>query len=244
MGNDSWWRFYNTAPDHPKVLRLTDSQFRAWITMNSLASKMGGEVPTDFTLITQALRRPPGKARDLLQALLSAGLWDQTERGFRPHNWHEKQFKSDVSTERVRAFRERHGNVSVTAHSTETEAETERKKKEVPRARRAAARVSHPRFEEFWGKCPKRKAKAVADKAFSAACRDVDPDILIAGMAKFAASQAGKDPEFIAHPATWLNQKRWLDEDSAPQSTGATIHVLSRETQEIEQENLKKMGVI
>jgi hypothetical protein len=66
------------------------------------------------------------------------GLADINEQGITPHDWHERQFQSDVSTDRVKAFRERsvkrdetfHETVNVTPTESEadTEAESERKK--------------------------------------------------------------------------------------------------------------------
>jgi hypothetical protein len=54
------------------------------------------------------------KVKRLLNVLREAGLIDETEQGLAPHNWDGRQYKSDVSTPRVRALRERRGNVSET----------------------------------------------------------------------------------------------------------------------------------
>jgi len=35
---------------------------------------------------------------------------------------------------------------------------------------------------------------------------------LLAALAKHNASRQWNDPQFIPHPATWLNQHRWADE--------------------------------
>jgi hypothetical protein len=131
---------YNTAVDHPKVMMLTDANFRAWVRLMSLASKLDGKIPADMPLIATTLRKPAGKAADIVQVLQSAVLLDPVEgEGWVLHNWKEKQFKSDVSTGRVRAFRERYRNVSETAQRQSTE--TESKKKE----RAASAAVPAPK---------------------------------------------------------------------------------------------------
>ncbi len=44
-------------------------------------------------------------------------------------------------------------------------------------------------------------------------------DELKAGAERYAAATAGKDPEFIAHPKTWLNAERWTDEPDQPRDT-------------------------
>lgn len=206
MTSDSWWRFYNTAPDHPKILRLTDAQFRGWAILNSLASKMGGVIPDDMVLIAMALRKTAAKALDLVTALLAATLLDRVEGGYAPHNWNEKQFKSDVSTERVKRFREKKRNVSETdqRQSTETETETE-KKESIPRA--------PSRFGEFWDVCPKKVGKAKAQTLFDKAAKHTSPDLIITAMRGYATSRVGEDAQYTVHPATWLFQRRWEDQE-------------------------------
>lgn len=129
MASDSWFRFYNTAPDSPKVLLLTDAQFRAWVMLLSLASKLGGVIPGSIDLIAKTLRKPAQKAADTIQVLLSAGLLDATDAGYEPHNWNERQFKSDTSTPRVKRFRAKSRNVSETPQRQSTETES---KKDTP----------------------------------------------------------------------------------------------------------------
>lgn len=206
MASDTWFRFYNTAPDHPKALMLTDWQFRAWVTLLSMASKMGGTIPDAVTMIAAALRKTPQKANDTLQVLLSAGLIDKVEGGYEPHNWTTKQFKSDVSTERVKRFRNGLKRSDETAGGngpeTETKTETERKKK--------AARMA--RFNEFWLVCPKKTGKGAAEKAWLKAQDLADADTIIAGMRGYANTCSGKDSTFIKTPAPWLNERRWEDD--------------------------------
>lgn len=80
-------------------------------------------------------------------------------------------------------------------------------------------------FEVFWEAYPNRVAKPAARKAFAKARPKVaDVEVLIAAVERqrdWDAWQRG----FIPHPATWLNQERWTDEQ--PQSPKA--HVQSRQ---------------
>jgi hypothetical protein len=39
--------------------------------------------------------------------------------------------------------------------------------------------------------------------------------VIIAGAQRYAGERAGQDPQFTAHPATWLYQERWLDDTEA-----------------------------
>ena len=76
-------------------------------------------------------------------------------------------------------------------------------------------------FDDFWKVCPKKVGKGAAEKSFAKATTLADPTILIKAMLTYAGTQAGKDPAYTAHPATWLNQKRWLDEPDKPNGNGS-----------------------
>jgi hypothetical protein len=73
-------------------------------------------------------------------------------------------------------------------------------------------------FQAFWEAVPKKAGKGNAVKAYNAALRKADPQVILSAMVAYGASVAGKDPQFIAHPATWLNGERWLDELPQPQA--------------------------
>lgn len=64
---------------------------------------------------------------------------------------------------------------------------------------------------ELWLHFPRRVGKGQARKAAKAAIKKTSPETIIAGVRAFAASAAGKDEQYIAHPATWLNGERWSD---------------------------------
>jgi hypothetical protein len=123
-----WFRVYDDLVDDPKVQRLNPSLFKALINLWCLASANDGVFPS-IDLIAFKLRMRPEKALRVLDQLRAAGLVDDDEKGARPHNWDQRQYRSDVSTARVKRFRERRGNVSTAFSETapETEAESERR---------------------------------------------------------------------------------------------------------------------
>lgn len=67
-------------------------------------------------------------------------------------------------------------------------------------------------FESWWPKCPRKVAKGAARRAYRTARAKASPEQLSAGITRYASAMAGKDPQYIAHPATWLNGERWNDE--------------------------------
>jgi curved DNA-binding protein CbpA len=75
------------------------------------------------------------------------------------------------------------------------------------------------KFSEFWRSYPKKKAKVSAEKSF----KKINPDetlfkIIISAIEKSKTTEEWikEKGKFIPHPATWLNNKRWLDEDVEP----------------------------
>lgn len=67
-------------------------------------------------------------------------------------------------------------------------------------------------FDEFWQASPRKVAKPAAMKAYKAALAKAAPEVILSGMVAYAESVNGKDPKYIAHPATWLNAERWQDD--------------------------------
>lgn len=102
----TWFRFYVEALEDPKVQRLAPKVFKGWVNLLCLAKRCDGELPA-VADIAFALRASEAEMRRLIETLTEGGLLDETETGLRPHNWNTRQYKSDVSTERVKRFRDR-----------------------------------------------------------------------------------------------------------------------------------------
>jgi len=76
-----------------------------------------------------------------------------------------------------------------------------------------------PLFAEWYAAYPVHKARGDAEAAWAKRMQEgVDPQELIA-----AAQRYRNDPQvargYAKHPATWLNKKCWLDEDTSPPQT-------------------------
>ena len=74
-------------------------------------------------------------------------------------------------------------------------------------------------FDRFWGAYPRRQGKEAARKAWAKIRPD---DALLAEMLAALERQRASDQwrrdggQFIPYPATWLNGRRWEDEEAAP----------------------------
>lgn len=102
----TWFRMYAEVLNDPKAQRLPGETFKGWVNVLCIAAQNDGALPSDED-IAFALRIDARKAVKLMNDLRDAGLIDVSETGRKPHNWNGRQYKSDVSTDRVKRFRER-----------------------------------------------------------------------------------------------------------------------------------------
>lgn len=108
-----WFRAYDDALHDPKVQGLPPALFKFWFNLLCVASKNGGFIPPLDELKT-VLKARLDHVETHVKDLLKRGLLDETDGRIEPHNWPKRQYKSDVSTPRVRAHRDAKRNVSET----------------------------------------------------------------------------------------------------------------------------------
>lgn len=87
-------------------------------------------------------------------------------------------------------------------------------------------------FDAFWTAYPRKVGKAAARRKYETAVKSgVTPDLIAAGLKRYKAliRAAGTETQYIAHPATWLNQGRWDDEESDPNHDGYKPLVIPKE---------------
>jgi hypothetical protein len=142
-----WFRLYDDVLDDPKVQRLPPVLFKAWVNLLCLTSRNDGKLPSADD-IAFALRTDIDTANGWLDDLVSRGLLDERGDDLSPHNWHERQFKSDrdpTASERQRRKRDRdrdgkssHANVTrdVTPPRADTDTDTDAASSEAASAAR------------------------------------------------------------------------------------------------------------
>lgn len=107
-------------------------------------------------------------------------------------------------------------NAPSNANRMPKEKRREEKNKSTDSSGKESTSKHSARFDEFWDAYPKRVGKKDAEKKFAKAVKDgVDPQEIIDGANTYAEAVKGTEPQFIAHPTTWLNQGRWEDEPTA-----------------------------
>lgn len=127
-----WFRLYAEFISDPKVQLLAFEDQRHFVGI--LCLKCNGTLDSDapsqefrHRMIAKALGLSPDAAMEARRRLCEVGL---IRDDWQPMKWAERQFESDVSTQRVRKFREkRYGNVSETpqnrADTEQTQIRTE-----------------------------------------------------------------------------------------------------------------------
>jgi hypothetical protein len=221
-----WFRFYTPVVDDPKAQMLAPDLFKHWVNVLCIAAENDGELPA-LSAVAFKLRLAEPKAAGVLAKLCSFGLLDKTDKGFKPHNWDGRQYKSDrddTAAERAKRYRDgkRERNASVTrddnrdvtqlSRPPETEADTDTENKKETRAG-ALVDDGWPKDfrEQFWNRYPHKvgKADAIA-KLERARKRGIAWVELMAGVDRYVREKPTDRP--WCNPATWINQDRWTDE--------------------------------
>lgn len=236
-----WFRFYTGVVDDPKAQMLAPDLFKHWVNVLCIAAENDGELPA-LSAVAFKLRLAEPKAAAVLAKLCGFGLLDKTEKGFKPHNWDSRQYKSDrdeTAAERSKRYRDakRDRNGSVTRDATQSshppdnrEQNTETESKKETRAGALAAGWPSDFREQFWNRYPHKvgKPKAIA-KLELAMKRGVAWQSILDGLDRYIRAKPADRPWL--NPETFINQERWTDQPagSTPDQAGEVVMDWDRE---------------
>ncbi|MGE3293848.1 MAG: hypothetical protein AB7O95_20970 [Geminicoccaceae bacterium] len=126
-----WFRMYAEFATDPVAQCLSFDDQRHFVML--LCFKCGGLLDRPFASRQQrmdVIRKSlglDGKAwEEMRHRLIEIKLIDEE---MQPTNWNKRQFLSDNSTERVRRYRQRRCNVSVTPSDTESDTDSEKRER-------------------------------------------------------------------------------------------------------------------
>lgn len=174
-----------------------------------------------------------GADRSHADALVLVGLWELRDGSddYFVHDYldyntpsSEVDAKRSQSRDRVRRYRERQASPQVSDPTSPSSRVTSRVTNGVTNACVTPVEVevevevekttppTPSRFDEFWTLYPKHVGKTAAQKAWAGALKRADADAVLAGLKASLPGLRAKDPQYIPHPSTWLNQGRWEDE--------------------------------
>ena len=215
--------------DHPKIAGLSDAAFRAHVEMilYSARYETDGHIPLAF-----AKRVPAGARTELLNNdPTKPSLREVASGGYVLHGYEDHQTtKAEMDDlRRKRAESGRLGGIakaskplaSATPVGTTTASKPASKRvPEEKKSRRVEVSSEPDGFEDFWNTYPRKEAKGKARQAYVKALTKTTPAKIHAAAERYAKSRDGEDPQFTAHPTTWLNQERWEDEPSPGRPSG------------------------
>ena len=151
---------------------------------------------------------------------VDGGIWnDRVEKEFK---WREKN--SEQSTEAANARWGKANKNNDDPMHTQCERNADSMPNQKPEAR--SQKENNPpnaeqdHFAEWYAAYPRHVGRGQAERAYRQALRKLSHAELLEAAKKFSAACVGRDPQFVPHPATWLNGERWADDSGPPQ--GAT----------------------
>jgi len=207
-----WFRAYAKMVDDEK-LRLLAFEDR-WHFVAILCCKCMGllDKGDERELLRRKMGVKLGLARRELDAMADrlAELHLIDPETFQPVAWEDLQARSDCSTSRVRAFRERQAT-----KRGETVSET------VPSISVSQASAldvasksnsGESRFGDWWAAYPKHVKRKSALAIWQRMKLDAMADKLIADVLNRDANDDGWKQGYVPDPTTYLNQERWNDE--------------------------------
>ncbi len=215
----TWLRVDDGFSDHPKVVGLSLCARGLWITGLVYAGRYltNGFIPS-------AIIKREGEAGAIACAeLCNAGLWDTIDNGFCIHHYLDyNPSKSEVSMRRDSRSKagKRGGEASAIARakasdapkSNELQTNVKRMSHPVPVPHKERDKsLSLARFDEWYPLYPRKINRQGALSAWKK-LNDADKDAAIEALPKWLPYYQTRETEFIPHPSTWLNQRRWEDE--------------------------------
>lgn len=178
-----------------------------------------GLIPYSKEEIAWRLRRDSVTLCDGLVTLGKCHIVTDNGEGIRFLHWKKRQYSSDSSAERTRRWRDKQKGVTspqrhMKRHSdvleqNREETETEKTPPNTPQD------VTQMNFQIFWKNYPRKVGKGAAEKAWKKikTPKAVLTTILTSLEWQKQSENWTKDNgEYIPHPATYLNQRRWEDE--------------------------------
>lgn len=216
----TWFKVDDQLAFHPKAIDAGNTAMGLWVRAGSWC----GAHLTEGELPTHMIRTLGAQTRDA-KRLVDVGLWEKTSDGYRFRNWDEYQptkdqvdAKREADRERQRRHRSKTTNdvTPPVSHGVTDGVTNGAPTRPDPTKRKDLRIASDSQFSDWWAHYPLKKSKGQAEKAYRTARKIVDQETLIAATISYAKLMADKDRQYIAYPATWLNGKKWEDEDIAP----------------------------
>ena len=222
-----WYKVDDRFTTHLKYLKLPpDKKCMAlglWIQAGTWSSLnlLDGFVPCDVL-------GHFGTDRDIADVLVDANYWSVVPGGYQFVNWDEYQptradqdKKRSADAERKRRQRAREAGEDPDAHQSHSVTDRDAaQSRDVQPSRPDPSRPSKrnvftysEEFERWWAVYPRKKSKGGAAKAYEKAVKIVSAEHLLQAARFYARSVRDTEENYIPYPSTWLNERRFDDEN-------------------------------
>ena len=221
--SDPWMKFYPSDWRADPALRLCTRAARGlWIDMLSImheAKPRGelriGQVALDADKLARAIGEPADEVKTDLKELEAAGVFSRRKNGV---IYSRRMVRDEEKRRKLRENGKKGGNPSLRKQTINGGLDNQPDKTTEARSQKPEAPYSPPRdkgaysdrFEAWWKSYP-RKLNASKKRASTAFERL--PEALKAqaesALPAFRRSMAKTEEQFIPHPSTWLNERRF-----------------------------------
>lgn len=217
----AWFKVDDKLHSSRKLLKIPRRYRLACLGLWTLAGSWSADQETDG-LVPDHMIEEWGASQTLVDWLVKVDLWLAVPDGSQFKNWMEYQptraeneGKREKNREKMRHWRERKrvtGEGVTGLQDGSNQVVTSPPTRPVPTRPLKDSSKSDEEFDQWYAGYPRKEAKAAARKAFAKARKSADMDTLMAALGRYVDSVKGKDRQFIALPASWLNAGRWEDE--------------------------------
>lgn len=217
-----WFRLWTEILDDPKLAKLDDGEYRRFINLLAIACEQDkhGHIHGSIEDIAWRTRDNPDTLDSAIKKLLDLKILTHNHRSYLFPAWNKRQFKSDRSVDRWRAWKERQES---TKEEKEIRINTDTDTEQSVHVGSNNSPTFAQTFDVFWSKYPKKVGKEAAKKAWS---KIKDQKKVLEKIMSALAWQASSDQwtkengKYIPNPATYLNQGRWEDEPYGNEAGG------------------------
>lgn len=210
-------RIRTIKPDffkHDKISELKPLARLLFIALWCLADRRGRLEDRPKRIKVECLPYDECDVDGLLWELHSAGFLDRYEidgvqlieiSSFEKHqriSGKEAESESDYPEKQEGSIREAPGCF------TESQERKGRERKGKGKERNIATADAEAIYQAY----PRKEGKGKALPAIEKALKIAPAEVLLEAVQAFAKAKAGTDPQFLPHPASWFNARRWEDD--------------------------------
>ena len=213
--SNPWFRMYAEFLHDPKVRTMSPENQLRLVLLFCL--RCNGNVTLQDSHVTFSLRISDAEWSNTKRIFIDAGFIDSHNNVL---NWNKRQFVSDSSAARVAKHRSLHKLSNVTqCNVTVTPPEQNRTDTE---HNKPLSEYSDE-FERFWRIYPKKTGKGGAYASWKKQKPKIELVLIALSWQIKSDSWTKENGQFCPMPSTYLNQRRWEDEQTGTKINGKLV---------------------